>query len=718
MPSAILVSAQSQSRFLELRRTLGRFNEIDGINATRAHSFARTLRMSLTDGLHSRWTRKRKMPTLRERLVMTQRQSLVASNRVSHDTIAHTRVLELTPSHRNVVSNVVLTALCVATLLCVSDALAAGNGTFGGGRGDGGSGAGKGASVAPPSMQPGFQPGSQPGVQPGSQPRSAPKGQPSAQPSGQPNMKPSGAPSVSPNSAPRVTSPTTPRQSSPTATPAPRNVDRAPIARPAAPAPSTPTPRVSQPRKPDVRIPETRKPDVRVPETRKPDVRVPETRKPDVRVPETRKPDVRIPETRKPDVRVPETRKPEVRIPETRKPEVRVPETRKPEVRKPDARKPIVEIPGARPTGTGNNIGRKPITLSEPNAARPVTKRPPQFVSGTVHGVPVEPRQRSGGGNQNNNKDKYNTQSQYVNSVSYNNGWWRGSNWSSCGPCDVWQPYNCSNGSSISIGFGSGGFGFGFFYGSSSAPFCSSWNNPWWDGYATSWNCAPAPCGWQSWRNPCWGASYWNGYRPWWNSYYGCGPCPLPMWTPVYTYAPVVYAPVVYTPIVYSSVVYAPAPIVVTPVATLPSPSALWTFLAQGYDGDAESGFIALSNVDPLEGEWLVGQGFARAFRGDTALAANTMRQAFAADPSAFMRTTTDARFGARLDSLELTLAPAAQSSPASVDALVVIAASQAARGDLAAAYFSITSAQTDGDLSPGTAAFARWLNLELRRRP
>ena len=650
MPSAILVSAQSQSRFLELRRTLGRFNEIDGINATRAHSFARTLRMSLTDGLHSRWTRKRKMPTLRERLVMTQRQSLVASNRVSHDTIAHTRVLELTPSHRNVVSNVVLTALCVATLLCVSDALAAGNGTFGGGRGDGGSGAGKGASVAPPSMQPGFQPGSQP--------RSAPKGQPSAQPSGQPNMKPSGAPSVSPNSAPRVTSPTTPRQSSPTATPAPRNVDRAPIARPAAPAPSTPTPRVSQPRKPDVRFPETRKP------------------------------------------------------------EVRVPETRKPEVRKPDARKPIVEIPGARPTGTGNNIGRKPITLSEPNAARPVTKRPPQFVSGTVHGVPVEPRQRSGGGNQNNNKDKYNTQSQYVNSVSYNNGWWRGSNWSSCGPCDVWQPYNCSNGSSISIGFGSGGFGFGFFYGSSSAPFCSSWNNPWWDGYATSWNCAPAPCGWQSWRNPCWGASYWNGYRPWWNSYYGCGPCPLPMWTPVYTYAPVVYAPVVYTPIVYSSVVYAPAPIVVTPVATLPSPSALWTFLAQGYDGDAESGFIALSNVDPLEGEWLVGQGFARAFRGDTALAANTMRQAFAADPSAFMRTTTDARFGARLDSLELTLAPAAQSSPASVDALVVIAASQAARGDLAAAYFSITSAQTDGDLSPGTAAFARWLNLELRRRP
>jgi hypothetical protein len=282
----------------------------------------------------------------------------------------------------------------------------------------------------------------------------------------------------------------------------------------------------------------------------------------------------------------------------------------------------------------------------------------------------------------------------------------------------VWQPYNCSNGSSISIGFGSGGFGFGFFYGSSSAPFCSSWNNPWWDGYATSWNCAPAPWGWQSWRNPCWGASYWNGYRPWWNSYYGCGPCPLPMWTPVYTYAPVVYAPVVYTPIVYSSVVYAPAPIVVTPVATLPSPSALWTFLAQGYDNDAESGFIALSNVDPLEGEWLVGQGFARAFRGDIALAANTMRQAFAADPSAFMRTTTDARFGARLDSLELTLAPAAQSSPASVDALVVIAASQAARGDLAAAYFSITSAQTDGDLSPGTAAFARWLNLELRRRP
>ncbi len=470
-------------------------------------------------------------------------------------------------------------------------------------------------------------------------------------------------------------------------------------------------------------------------EPRKPDVRVPETRKPDVRVPETRKPDVRVPETRKPDVRVPETRKPDVRVPETRKPDVRVPETRKPEVRK-----PIVEIPGARPTTTSNSNGGKPISLSEPNSARPVTKRPPQFVSDTVHGVPVGPRDRTSGddrrnnnrdndrnnnrGNNhdnnrgNNNHDYNNTQSQYVNCVSYNNGWWRGSNWSSCGPCDVWQPYNCSNGSSISIGFGSGGFGFGFFYGSSSAPLCSSWNNPWWDGYATSWNCAPVSYGWQRWRNPCWGASYWNCSRPWWNSYDGCGPCPLPLWTPVYSYAPIVYTPIAYTPVVYTSVVYAPAPVVVTPAPTLPSPSALWTFLALGYDNDAESGFVALSNVDPLEGEWLVGQGFARAFRGDIALAANTMRQAFAADPSAFMRTTTDARFGARLDSLELTLAPAAQSSPASVDALVVIAASQAARGDLAAAYFSITSAQTDGDLSPGTAAFARWLNLELRRRP
>jgi hypothetical protein len=46
-----------------------------------------------------------------------------------------------------------------------------------------------------------------------------------------------------------------------------------------------------------------------------------------------------------------------------------------------------------------------------------------------------------------------------------------------------------------------------------------------------------------------------------------------------------------------------------------------------------------------------------------------------------------------------------------------VIAAAQAARGDIDGAYFSATTAQAEGDLSAGTASFVSWLRDEIRAR-
>ncbi|MFN9078368.1 MAG: hypothetical protein ACK5WX_13180, partial [bacterium] len=86
-------------------------------------------------------------------------------------------------------------------------------------------------------------------------------------------------------------------------------------------------------------------------------------------------------------------------------------------------------------------------------------------------------------------------------------------------------------------------------------------------------------------------------------------------------------------------------------------------------------------------------------------------------DPAGILSTSADPRFIARLDALERSLAQLASGPRPSVDALVVIAASQAARGDLSGAYFSATSAQAEGDRTAGTASFVSWLRAEIRAR-
>ena len=404
--------------------------------------------------------------------------------------------------------------------------------------------------------------------------------------------------------------------------------------------------------------------------------------------------------------------------------------------------KPRPEPPITRGSGT---ITRDISTSADADATSVLSRRPNQFVANEVFGVPLSPQTggpsfgpgagSTGSGSNNtvvvnsNNTVIYNdnrTYTQYVNNVSRCNGWGFGSSWSSCGPCDIWQPYDCSDGLSISVGFGNGGFSFGFFYGSSCAPLCSSWSNPWWDGYATSWTCAPTySWGPTPWRSPywqpyasCWN-NCWNPCVPWWSAYYSCGPCPIPAYTPCFAYSPILCSSVVYAaPVVVAApVLMVAAPVVVPAPQPLPNPTALWTFLAEGYDTEAENGFAALAAVDPGESSWLIGKGFARAFRGETSWASDMLRTAFLTDASGVTRTSGDGRYLARLDALERSLSPLANASPPSVDALLVIAASQAARGDLSAAFFTATTAQAEGDRTAGTAAFIGWLQSELRRR-
>jgi hypothetical protein len=605
------------------------------------------------------------------------------------------------------------------------------------------------------------------GVKPG-------RGQPPEQPPMRAPTPPPAMPrDITPPPAPKFEPPApapAPRFEPPAPTPAPRfeppapaPTPRAPKVEPPLPAPRAPKvePPVSTPRAPKVEPPVSTprapkvEPPVSTPRAPKVEPPVSTPRAPKVeppistpRAPKVEPPvapskprpgsiddDAPIRRPNKPAVEPNGPRTPDVRKPEVDRPTVKRPEVQRPDAAKPDRGKPAVsptepgprsrpDVPSTKTPTTRDIVTKRPTIDGGATRTNPdVSTRPTRFVSDTVGGVRVSnrPVDGSGGGNTTINNTTINqtvinnNYNQYINSVSYANGWHPNSHWSSAGPCHVWQPYTCSSGLSVSVGFGSGGFSFGLYFGSSGAPLCSSWYNPWWDGYASCWTCAPTYSAWPTpWRSPHWRAhwpvwSCWEPYRPWWHHYYPYGPCPQPAFIPCYTYSP----------FVCSTVIYAPPVVVVQPPPppALPNPNALWTFLAEGYDDDAESGFVVLGANDPNEGTWIVGKAFARAFRGETARASDTLRDAFLRDPAGILSTSADPRFVARLDALERSLAQLAGGPRPSVDALVVIAASQAARGDLSGAYFSATSAQAEGDRTAGTASFVSWLRTEIRAR-
>ncbi len=383
-----------------------------------------------------------------------------------------------------------------------------------------------------------------------------------------------------------------------------------------------------------------------------------------------------------------------------------------------EARKPTV-VPLPRPGTNSTTAASRPAKIVDPAE---------HFTGDTVFGVPVQRESRGtspgiartnlrGGSDWSEDRDTYNIHNTYITNISRCNGWDRGSRWSDCGPCHTWTRYDCHSGFSLSVGFGSG-FSFGFFYGTSGAPLCSNWCNPWCESYATAWcyrpywalrwNSYPRPCGvYHSWWNPC---------LSWRERWLTCGPCPWPGWVPYYGYPTLGSTTVV----VASSTVYEPAyePVAVAAPRTIPSPDALWMLLADGYDRDAEDGFILLEAAYPADQRWVAGQAFARAFRGDTVRAASLFRQAFAVDASVIARMSRDARFIARLEQLERSVEPAASAHQPSTDALLVLAAAQAARGDLSAAYLHATTAEAEGDASTGTQELVAWLRAMLRQRP
>jgi len=504
---------------------------------------------------------------------------------------------------------------------------------------------------------------------------------------------------------------TTPTPSRPT--PADRVVSK-PVAPPVKPA-GEPTIKPAQPPKPEPARPVEREPASRKPVAPERDDR-----------PITRPVTPARPDARKPIEVKPREEKPREERPTVQRP-VAPERDDRPIGTKPRDERPSDSVSPRRP-GTAIIEPTKPREVRDETPAsrseRPLPKRPSnptlvergrpiedraddlrgQFSRDTVHGVPIarpEPRgEPARGGRPRDRHEERERHDRYVRGIARCNGWWPGSHWSDCGPCHVWQPYHCRDGLSISVGFGSG-FSFGFFYGTSCAPLCSSWCNPWWDGYATWWSCRP------SW---CWSDAWCRPYgRPWIHpAHHGCGPgwstC-WSAWTPCYAYSPVVYQPVVYsTPVVVRDPV--------------PNPDAMWAFLADGYDRDAEDGFILLEVAEPHDERWVIGQAVARAFRGETARAASLLRGALSRDPAAIARLSGDPKFIARLEALERSLDPLVQAPRPSADALLVAASSKAARGALSDAYLDATTAASEGDQSAGTAALVSWLRAELRRAP
>lgn len=500
-----------------------------------------------------------------------------------------------------------------------------------------------------------------------------------------PQVKPQGRP----QSAPPAVRPSTPAPSSPRVEPKPREI--APPVKPVdRPAPHKPT--EATPVKPTPSRPVVKNPDI------KPREVAPERPAPRKPIDAPIKEPIASPKSPKGgDLDQPGEATPRPRPVRDDAPIVR---PTNPPLKRPD---PVV----VRTPRANDDVGAAAAKPKAPPAQPRDLGKPARdhFSADAVHGVPIA---RNGDREHGERHERpvvidNRTYNRYVTNVSRCNGWSFGARWSDCGACDAWQPYQCRDGARISFGFGSG-FSFGFYYGTSCAPLCSSWCNPWWEGYASSWSCAPYGWSCSPWYRP----ACWNPYRPLWHSWYSCGPCPIPTWTPCYAYS-------VYTPVVYTQTVYVP-PVVQQPA--LPNPGALWAFLADGYDRDAEDGFILLESAYPADARWTIGQAIARAFRSDTMRAADLLRQAFASDPTAILRCSGDAKFTARLEALERSLVPAATAARPSTDALLVLAASQAARGELREAYLNATTAEAEGDRSRGTSAFVSWLRAELRRVP
>jgi len=308
----------------------------------------------------------------------------------------------------------------------------------------------------------------------------------------------------------------------------------------------------------------------------------------------------------------------------------------------------------------------------------------------------------------------------YVTNVNYanscwNNGWNNGWCAPVYGPGACWNNWSSGNGFSFGIGFGTGNFSFGFFYGANNAPFCSSWCNPWWNGWSgfVSVGCGPS---W-NWCRPCWSPC--GG--PWWSNYVVYES--YPSWcVPVYSYTPVAVVPSVtyvnyttYSPL--PSVVVVPPPFSAASIPMVAQESQAWDLLGNGFPRSAADGFAQLHDANPANARALAGYGIALAMLDDISAAAAVMRDAVAIDPAVVSLVPLTPSLTQRMQLLESSAEVASRQAASSRDALFLLAAWRSTLGQYGEAQLALVVAQQQGETSTAATVLRTWLELRLAGR-
>jgi hypothetical protein len=317
-----------------------------------------------------------------------------------------------------------------------------------------------------------------------------------------------------------------------------------------------------------------------------------------------------------------------------------------------------------------------------------------------------------------------NNTTNYVTNVTYANDSWchpdyvYSSSWCKplCGPKACWDGWY-SDGFSIGIGFGSGGFSFGLFYSDWGSPLCSSWNDPWWDGWCSQVvvHCPPR----YRWAKPCW-----SPCGPWYTNYIVYRDVPATWCTPVYAWTPTVAVPSVTTVNNYYYDTGAPTTVVSStttftqPVTTLPTalpPSSpaeaeAWDLLSNGFARSSADSFAQLHDAAPANTRALVGYAISLAMLDDMAGASSVMRQALATDPGVVSALPLGQQLLDRVRLLEQSAEVASRQAAMSRDALVLLGVWRSMQGRFTEAHLAVLSAQQAGEQSLGAARLRSWL--------
>lgn len=318
-----------------------------------------------------------------------------------------------------------------------------------------------------------------------------------------------------------------------------------------------------------------------------------------------------------------------------------------------------------------------------------------------------------------------NNTTNYVTNVTYANDSWchpdyvYSPSWCKplCGPKACWDGWY-SDGFSIGIGFGSGGFSFGLFYSDWGSPLCSSWNDPWWDGWCSQVvvHCPPR----YRWAKPCW-----SPCGPWYTNYIVYREVPATWCTPVYAWTPTVAVPSVTTVNNYYYDTGSPTTVVSSsttftqPVTTLPttlppagSPAEAeaWDLLSNGFARSSADSFAQLHDAAPSNTRALVGYAISLAMLDDMAGASSVMRQALATDPGIVSALPLGQQLVDRIRLLEQSAEVASRQAAMSRDALVLLGVWRSMQGRFTEAHLAVLSAQQAGEQSLGAARLRSWL--------